>query len=70
MGRGRWGEGGIFACGKFKFELFMNGLCYAPETLSLSLTFTRDYFAEKKKKMQILHFQGVTYSLTAGIVKT
>ena len=29
-------EGGgevIFACGKFKFKLFLNGLWYEPETL-------------------------------------
>ena len=37
----------IFAGGKFK--LFLNDWWYEPETLWLFLTFTRDYFAEKKK---------------------
>ena len=35
---------------KFKFKLFLNDLWYEPETLWLFLTFTRDYFAEKKLK--------------------
>ena len=38
----------IFARGKFTFKLFLNGLWYEPETLWLSLTFTRNYFAGKK----------------------
>ena len=38
----------IFARGKFKFELFLNGFWYEPETLWLFLTFPRDYSAEKK----------------------
>ena len=59
----------IFACGKFKFKLFLNGLWYEPETLWLILTFTRDYFAGKKNSKKKLHFQGVTYFFTGGIVK-
>ena len=42
------GRGVIFASGKFKFKLFLNGLWYEPETLWIFLTFTRDYFAGKK----------------------
>ena len=38
----------IFFHSKFKFKLFLNDLWYAPETLRLLLTFTRDYYAEKK----------------------
>ena len=60
---------GYFARGKFKFKLFLNGLWYEPETLWLFLTFTRDYFAEKKKFKKIIKFQGVTYFFTGGIVK-
>ena len=41
------------ARGKFKFKLFLNGLWYEPETLGLFLTFTRDYFAEKKIQKNI-----------------
>ena len=40
--------GGGFACNKFKFK-FVNNLWYEPESVWLFLTFTRDYFAEKKK---------------------
>ena len=58
----------IFARGKFKFKLFLNGLWYEPETLRLFLTFTSNYFAGKKIK-KILNFQGVTYFFTGGIVK-
>ena len=61
--------GVIFASGKFKFKLFLNNLWYEPETLWLFLTFTRDYFAEKKKKEKILNCQAVTYFFTGGIVK-
>ena len=46
--RGGGGGGIIFARGKFKFKVFLNDLCYGPETLWLFLTFIRDYFAEKK----------------------
>ena len=42
------GGGVIFARGKFKFKLFLNGLWYELETLWLFLTFTRDCFAGKK----------------------
>ena len=42
------GGGGHFARGKFKLKLFLNDLWYAPETLLLFLTFTRDYFTKKK----------------------
>ena len=38
----------IFARGKFKIKLFLNGLWYEPETLRLLLNFTRDYFPGKK----------------------
>ena len=51
---GEWGV--IFAHDKFKFKSFLNGLWYELETLSLFLTFTRDYLLEinwkKEKKIQ------------------
>ena len=49
VGRGGGGGGGTFACSKFTCKLYLNGLWYDPETYWLFLTFTRDYFAEKKK---------------------
>ena len=60
-------EGIIFAHGKFKFKLFLSDLWYEPETLSLFLTFTEGFFAEKSEKK--LKCQGVTYFFTWGIVK-
>ena len=36
------GGGVIFARGKLKFKLFLNGLWYEPEILLLFVTFTRD----------------------------
>ena len=61
-GRG-WGV--VFACGKFKFELFLNDLWH-----EIFVTFTRNYFAEKKKKMKkIIDFQEVTYFLPGELSK-
>ena len=62
------GRGVIFVRGKFKFELFLSGLWYEPNTLWLFLTFTRASFAGKKFK-KILNFQGVTYFFSGDIVK-
>ena len=46
--------------------LSLNDLWYEPETLWLFLTFTRDYFAEKKSNFK---FSGVTYFFAGGIDK-
>ena len=65
---GGWGWGGdglIFASGKFKIKLFLNGLWYEPETLWLFLTFTRDYFA-RKKIQQNIKLSGVNIFLFRG----
>ena len=51
--------GGIISA-RSKFKLFLNGLWYEPETLWLVLTFTTDYFVEKKR---------VTYFFTRVIIK-
>ena len=53
---------------KFKFRLFLNDLWYEPETLLLFLTFTRDYFAEKKIEKNI-KLSGGKIFLYQGIVK-
>ena len=64
---GRGGGGGIiFARGKSKFKLFLNDLWYEPETLWLFLTFTRDYFAEKKKKRKNIKLSGGNLFLYRG----
>ena len=61
-GRG-WGV--VFSCGKFKFELFLNDLWH-----EIFVTFTRNYFAEKKKKNEKNNrFSGGNIFFTGGIVK-
>ena len=58
--------GVIFARSKFKFKLFLNGLWYEPETLWLFLTFTRDYFAGKKKIQKNIKLSGGNIFLYRG----
>ena len=59
------GGGVILARGKFKLKSFLNDLWYEPETLWLSLTFTRDYFAEKRNWKNI-KFSGGNIFLYRG----
>ena len=56
--------GGIISA-RSKFKLFLNGLWYEPETLWLFLTFTRDYFTEKKIEKNI-KFSGGNIFLYRG----